>query len=589
MLVVMFHAFPAALPGGFIGVDVFFVISGYLITGIIISDLDNGAFTFRGFYARRIRRLFPALVVVLLATLGTGWILMLPADYEKLSWHAIAGAAFVPNFAFWKEVGYFDAAADTKPLLHLWSLGIEEQFYLLWPLLLMACRRTRFILPVLLSTAAFSFAFSVYVSWNDPAEAFYSPASRLWELAAGGILAIAKPRLHWSGMLAGLSLIIMSAFAISKADVFPGLLALLPVAGACLIIASAQSRVLSVGPLVSLGLISYPLYLWHWPMLTFARLEGYESAASMVSAVMASVLLASATYHLIEKPLRFGSRWPIPVAAIATPMVAVAVISVVIAATNGARFRFPSEILAVTDLNGYDATDQARVPECWLTASALFDAFDPACFEGSVLVWGDSHAARLYPGLAAKFGQVAQVTRDGCPPVIRSRDDNCSISNDAILTMIAARQPKVVVLFASWLSYAPPRQSWNDLDHLRQTVKAIRAVGVERVYVLGPAPSWDPALPIAVYRHWQENAELPTRIAPIALDYTEADRTIEGIALSEGASFRSVFNELCNPFGCVTHTPNSRSELLTWDYGHLTTEGAKFIVERLYRGGAFFR
>src|SRR5437870_5550894 len=187
--VVAFHAFPTSLPGGFLGVDVFFVISGYLISTIILENLDKGAFSLAEFYGRRVRRIFPALLVVLLASYVFGWLALLADEYAQLGKHIAAGAGFVSNLVLWNEVGYFDRSADTKPLLHLWSLGIEEQFYLAWPLLLWFSWKRRFVAPVVLALAALSFIATALWSNVDAVATFYSPLTRFWELLGGSMLA----------------------------------------------------------------------------------------------------------------------------------------------------------------------------------------------------------------------------------------------------------------------------------------------------------------------------------------------------------------------------------------------------------------
>jgi Predicted acyltransferases len=193
LAVLGFHTLPALLPGGFIGVDVFFVISGYLITRILLTSLEDGSFAFGNFYARRIRRIFPALCVVLAASFALGWVLLLPEEFRQLGKDILASAAFVPNLVFWNETGYFDASLVHRALLHLWSLGVEEQFYILWPLLLWLTRRRKLAAfwPILAITAL-SFAASVYLSRTDPIAAFYSPISRAWELGIGSLLACAS-------------------------------------------------------------------------------------------------------------------------------------------------------------------------------------------------------------------------------------------------------------------------------------------------------------------------------------------------------------------------------------------------------------
>ncbi|MGY3137904.1 peptidoglycan/LPS O-acetylase OafA/YrhL [Bradyrhizobium sp. USDA 4501] len=274
-LVVLGHAFPQYVPGGFVGVDIFFVISGYLITGIIYGDIQNGSFSLATFYARRIRRIFPALIVVLIAAFIAGWQLLMPSELVALGKEIAAGAGFSANLLFYSEGGYFDAAAQTKPLLHLWSLGIEEQFYLVWPLLLWALMRWRIAAaaPLALIFIA-SLVANILVVRTNPEAAFYQPFTRAWELAAGALVAVCLP----NGFSAARDLLGWFALAViasvtafySPSMTYPGIAAVAPVAAAAALIMSGRNRFLSTRTAVAIGLISYPLYLWHWPILVFA-------------------------------------------------------------------------------------------------------------------------------------------------------------------------------------------------------------------------------------------------------------------------------------------------------------------------------
>ncbi|HEX4330131.1 MAG TPA: acyltransferase family protein [Burkholderiales bacterium] len=320
LCVVGFHAVPEWLGGGFCGVDIFFVISGYLISGIIRRELAQGSFSFSRFYTRRVLRIFPALALVLFTCLVAGWLVLLPAENARLGWQAAAGAAFVSNLALWGEAGYFDVAAATKPLLHLWSLGIEEQFYIVWPLLLAFLWRRRWSFAAVAGAlAAASFLLNVATVASHPVAAFYSPLSRGWELMAGALLAHLQARgaPAWPGSaesrsVAGLLLMGLGVVLLNQQSQFPGWWALLPVVGAGLLISAPGAwinrKFLSQPVLVWVGLISYPLYLWHWPILSFARiLNGQTPSLELrLGAVLLAFVLAWITWRIIERPMRFG-------------------------------------------------------------------------------------------------------------------------------------------------------------------------------------------------------------------------------------------------------------------------------------------
>jgi len=345
LLVVAFHAFPAWMKSGFIGVDIFFVISGFLISTIIFENLDRGTFSFVEFYARRIKRIFPALIVVLTACLIFGWLSLLPEELNQLGKHVAASAGFASNLVLWGESGYFDNSAETKPLLHLWSLGVEEQFYIIWPFLIFAIWRQKFnILVVTFWILISSFALNIWLIHLNPVATFYSPLTRFWELLCGSLLAAysiiranservnsylssidnsysqLNSRLvnKWVSQSVvsclGLGLLIAAFYLINKNSDFPGYWAILPVLGSVMIIMAGPTawlnrRVFSNKILVWFGLISFPLYLWHWPLLSFGRILYFDTPPLTYQfiAVFLSVLLGWLTMRFVERPLRFSS------------------------------------------------------------------------------------------------------------------------------------------------------------------------------------------------------------------------------------------------------------------------------------------
>lgn len=343
--VVIFHAFPSWLTGGFIGVDVFFVISGFLITTHIFDHLDRGKFSFIDFFNRRIRRLFPALIIVVTCSLAFGWFALLADEFAQLGKHIASGAVFITNFVLVNESGYFDNAAETKPMLHLWSLAVEEQFYIVWPLVLwFAWTRRVNLLVITVFVAILSFCTNIYFVETHPTATFFWPFGRFWEILVGSILAwillykqeaFNQTRIRVDKFLCrflktgqseadgsiianilsvlGLALLFVGAIFVSEHLAFPSAWALIPVLGATFIIASGSSaylnRVLLMNPIaIWFGLISYPLYLWHWPILSYLQIidSDTQNWAAQVVAVLLSILLAWLTYKFIESPIRFG-------------------------------------------------------------------------------------------------------------------------------------------------------------------------------------------------------------------------------------------------------------------------------------------
>jgi peptidoglycan/LPS O-acetylase OafA/YrhL len=321
LAVVAYHAFPAAAPGGFVGVDVFFVISGFLITGVILEGVQTGSFSYVDFYARRIKRIFPALLLVLIACMAFGWLSLLPDEFRALGKYVFAGAGFWTNFTLWRESGYFDVSSLYKPLLHLWSLAIEEQFYLLWPFIAVwACMLGKRVLAAALLIIAISLTIDLVEIKTNPVATFYLPLSRAWELLAGACLARIPmlqlaPRSSAVREIAsavGLALIIIPIATFAPDAEFPGWRALLPVAGSLLVIAAGSAawtnRILLAHPApVAVGLISYPLYLWHWPALSFPEILGLASPFIKPAALASSFALAWLTYRFVELPVRRSS------------------------------------------------------------------------------------------------------------------------------------------------------------------------------------------------------------------------------------------------------------------------------------------
>ncbi|MGI3902457.1 MAG: acyltransferase family protein [Janthinobacterium lividum] len=436
-LVFAFHL--GLIGGGFIGVDVFFVISGCLITGIIHAELEGGRFTFKEFYERRARRILPALLTMIVATAAGGYILLYPGDYETFGRSSLYALAGLSNIFFMTHTGYFDLPSQNMPLLHTWSLGVEEQFYVLWPAVLMIGYRIfggsklawRSFLGAIVA-ASFVAAF-LEVS-RDPKAAFYLPFTRGWELALGGLL-VFLPRV--SGRIAvalpplGLTLIAATAIILKPSDPFPGLNALPPVIGALLILCSGQTIVGGLlGRLAPIGRISYSLYLWHWPIIVFWRvylngapLAGLDMLVIVGLATGVSVL----SYAFIEQPLRRIRLRPVLLLAL-TAEIAVAAIIVPIVRTTGFPGRIPASAQA---LGSSDLMWTWQCPESkdvGLLGWPSIVQTAPSCIAGSsweharhhALVWGDSNAEAIFPllGLAASRQDTSIILVNPCPAII---------------------------------------------------------------------------------------------------------------------------------------------------------------------------
>ncbi len=457
--VVVFHAFPSVLSGGFVGVDVFFVISGYLITRILAGEAaQTGRISLVDFYARRARRILPALLVVLACVLVFGWFALLASEYKILGRHSYATALFIYNFRLMSEVGYFDQAADLKPLLHLWSLAVEEQFYLIWPLLMMAAlrwrRRMAGIAPVFAGVfVALSFGYCVVATLLDWQGVYYNPLARAWQLGIGAWLALAElegnsfggrvlawlraPKIRWAGEAIGGAMVIGACVWLDRSTLYPGWAALLPSVGAVLLMACAGAgqggvgRVLAWRPFVALGLISYPLYLWHWPILSFMRVmengAGGVPEAWIIGGVAAAVVLATLTYWAVEHPVRRR-----PARSVAGCLVLGLVLVFAAGQVIKERDGFPErEALAASAAMMEQAQraperDEACVSRVATDSDQKRSVFDycleqlPENAKGRVILTGDSHAHALFAGLADSLGEagygVTLYANSSCPP-----------------------------------------------------------------------------------------------------------------------------------------------------------------------------
>lgn len=589
MLVVTFHAFPEALPGGFIGVDIFFVISGFLITGIIARELDQRSFSLSGFYVRRIRRIFPALIVVLCATLVLGWLWLLPKAYAQLSADVFASAAFFSNIALLLQSGYFDVESGKKPLLHLWSLGIEEQFYLVWPLILMlAARLRRGILVTASVIGIASFVLNVALIGSNPVATFYLPFTRAWELLVGAALACSWSWISQTGAAshlrasAGLLLIAAAAGILDPHRAFPGWWAMLPVAGAALLLSApaswASRGLLATGPMVWVGLISYPLYLWHWPLLVFFGIIKFAPLTPLERGLIVglSFVLAWLTYRFVESPFRFGRPSPVKILSLSSGMVLIAAAGIVVLEGRGFDFRLPPEIRTMADVP--EQVSQWRVHECLLDLSHE-TSFADSCIDRDrrplILVWGDSTAGALLPGLreAQKthaFG-IAQFTSSSCVPALNvdvAGVPNCRAINNKVLSLARKIRPDIVLLHGTWDRH---------VDGVAATVVALKQQTNARIVVLGAAPWWKRGLPNEVLRYFM----LHRRLIPERSNRAEADAS--GAILREklvplGAEFISVWDALCNADGCLTRMGDTAADISASDQVHLTEKGSAFLI-----------
>ena len=471
--VVLSHAFPRLLPGGFVGVDIFFVISGYLISSILIKELERNSFSVVRFYNRRIRRIFPALLGVMAAVMLLGWTFLFKSEFATLGRHVVASSLYSENFLLWSESSYFDVSSELKPLLHLWSLAIEEQFYIFWPVLMFCAHRWRVNFALMFAVlAGASFALNLHDVFNFPTAAYYSPLGRAWELMVGSCLAyveVHRPQLlaRHRGVqsLVGLLLLSLAMVLVGPTRGFPGFWALLPTLGAALLIAGGPDswinrRVLSVAPMVWCGLISYPLYLWHWPLLSFGHFlyGGQLSTGQAMTCVLSAVILAALTFRFIEHPFRHRGPDSRPTWPLLASMVCITAIGALIMLREiPARLQYFNE----PTLTEWDFLKD-RTPHFNSNATGVFRlAADRA---NDVLFIGDSHiaqyASRIDRVIAADPRNPGAVLAigGGCIPIegVDNNDPNrrgCWKLRDEAYAMTKQGNFHTIVIGGAWNWY----------------------------------------------------------------------------------------------------------------------------------------
>jgi peptidoglycan/LPS O-acetylase OafA/YrhL len=631
--VLCFHAFSKSLPGGFVGVDIFFVISGFLISSIIFRNMERRSFSFIDFYVRRIKRILPVLIVVLAACGTYGWLEMFPDEFLALGKHVAAGATFSSNFVLWNEAGYFDDASSTKPLLHLWSLAIEEQFYLLWPILALISFRLRMsFLRVNVVIVLASFVTGIYLMHADRTAAFYSPASRFWEIGVGSALAwfvfrhpaayekiVDKRRLADAISLLGALALAFSILYFSERLAFPGYWAALPVLGAAAVIfagpqALVNKWILSSRMAVWVGLISYPIYLWHWPLLTAAHLSTspfiVENIAAVKLVIMAaSVLLGWLSYKLVETPIK-RVRADKPLAAgIFAALLLLGGAGFYTMRALGFPNRVPENLRAlgaITNTYAYFHFGEAiRLDTCHINAKMPAGFQRPAqCFSSKhplVMLWGDSYAAALYPGLdtlshSAGFG-VTQVTGGNAPPFFdetKLAADNASLYDDNMAALDIATRSRPSVIVMSWmvtgsnavLAANGTADQKGSVVAFADTVRRIHeATPASRIILIGPVPQWDGTLAKVTVNYLKNQplgSQMPTyTTVGLRPEMKDWDDYLSVAIPKLGVTYVSAYKALCNASGCLTHVGPLPTDLTAVDWGHLTKAGAVYLFTQI--------
>ncbi len=626
--VVLYHAFPTTMRGGFIGVDIFFVISGYLISSIIFKGLRAGDFSFTDFYQRRVNRIFPALMLVLVTCYVVGWFTLISTEFKMLGKHLAGSVGFVQNLVLCEEDGYFDTASDLKPLLHLWSLGVEEQFYILFPLAAWALWRWRIAaLPIIVGTVLVSFCAGVHILTVSRSAAFYMPQYRFWEILVGSIAAyhgifhgISSSRIHNSAAarnvlsLSGGVLLIASVVVIDKDSVFPGFLALLPVSGSVLMIVAGpqawlNKHVMANRMLVSIGLISYPLYLWHWVVITYMRIVGANELdfIGAMLAIFISLILAVLTYKFVELPFR-KARIRVPKAALLLAFgVTVGAAGVWTFVQNGLPFRPGTDVDERTEYAQYFenslpdwayATKQGLL-EAYRIECDFFDvesyragkitmeprkAINTDCYIPKtgikVMIWGDSHAQQYNFGLRKVLPtsiSILQVASSGCvanfPSSTPGSRKYCNRSNAFAFQVMEKEKPTVLVIGQS--------EGHDTANNLTALTARAKLLGVKAVIVVGPVPHYAPFLyQVVVRKYWNHTPKRTKENLMVAASRSDTALQHKYVRGAGGFDYLSAMDAFCNKEGCMIYVGDDRKAgLVTYDYGHLTPPASLYFAQ----------
>jgi peptidoglycan/LPS O-acetylase OafA/YrhL len=598
--VLLYHLGVSGFAGGFVGVDIFFVISGYLICGMIDADIRSGSFSLGNFYKRRILRILPALFVMLVVTSILACVYCLPVELEDYSRSLASTVGSVSNVYFAVTAGYFDAPAETKPLLHTWSLGVEEQFYLVAPLLMLlayrlAPKRVRLLFAIV---AGLSFAAAFAISYRNATFVFYLTPFRAWELALGALLSIGfipVPKTEFGKNSCGaIGMLLLLGVILFGSETVPLLwMTSLASIGATLVIASNErsisiaGRLLSLRPVVFVGLISYSLYLWHWPLIVFQRTDALFfaelSGVARLALIVVLTGIAWLSWKFVETPFRSGASATSKVVvfgAASTAMASALALCGLALIFGGAPFRFPDRVVAIGAYLAYDPSAAFRSGQCYLSTNRQrIDVqtclkLDPT--RPNYLLVGDSHAAHLWFGLSSAMPEenIMQATASMCRP---------SISPVSLLDTRAC--PKLmqfvfddflvknkvdkVLLAASWKD--------EDLPDLLTTLRMLKQRAVD-VIVLGPIVQYDSALPRLL-----ADEILRSRPAIAAAMRTpgirERDRMMRRMVRAEGASYVSIYDSVCRNGPCDEFATSDVP--LQFDAAHLTAAGSLEVARRL--------
>ena len=608
LAIVLFHFKSDWLPGGFAGVDVFFVISGFLMTAIILRRLENGSFSLIDFYVSRAKRIIPPLLVLCLVLLIFGWFYLFPHEYKRLGKGIASSIGFFSNIIFWIEGSdYFHPSSKTNWLLHTWALSVEWQFYLIYPIVLLAFTKfikLKYIRWFFLIITFSCLLFSIFTTYRWPNSSYYLLPSRVWEMMAGGTVFLFPITLSQKTRkiieLLGLSLIIVSYIIFSESTIFwPGYLASVPVLGTLMIITANKQESFLTNNKISnfIGKASYSIYLWHWPIVVF---YSYQEISGWLAiwGLAISLVLGSISYIKVER---------LNIKSITRPGLKLALCSLFIFTLGGAVFlkngvksfyrplSISENAFFLEKYANYRDKNKAKIVyrnDCDFYSSEKnnLNSIDRSCVPRSaskgVFLWGDSHASALSYGLTKTLPDgipLYQVFSSSCKPAIidesigppKARNQftiPCYKANKYALQAIKEVKPSIVIMAQIW------KHEWTDFSNIANILKRN---GVDHVVLIGPVPQWEPSLPDKIVRGGSILNGKYIAKSSIAKEILYTNKNLRRIYSNNNqVHYISIMDELCKDDECLFKV-NNQGELLVYDYGHLTIEGSLYVVKNI--------
>ena len=595
------------LPGGYLGVDVFYVISGYLISFLILEKINSNKFNFFDFYERRARRLLPTLFLVIFLSIVAGYLLMMPNQLKDLSGSALSSLFFLSNFWFFLTDNYFADSSSLKPLLHTWSLSIEEQFYILFPPILYFLYRKRFkgLKYIFLLLFFGSLLFSSLGSFYFKNLNFYMLPSRIWELLIGALIAyehlnkkFSEKRVTSNNSISflGIVFIILPFFLFNNSTPHPSIFTSFTILGTAIIIYNYNYngyifKILSSKFFVGTGLISYSLYLWHYPIFAFKQVKSENlSEFDKVELIILTIILSILSYFFVEKPFRnreLISRKFFTI-FISTFLIFLTLICFYIFKYNGLPQRYSKEIMNLINFN-YNYKEIYQSGTCHIeNKKVLKDIYFKNCKinlntnKNNIFLWGDSLAAHLYPGINHKYGNkynIWQRTTDACKPLTnnsteKNSDPNCKKINEFILNEIKELKPKKVFIAGFW--------SYKDLNDIEETIKKLKKNDIKSIYLVGPSIRWQDPLPKILLKKYRISKKIPNYLSDKNHQNNfDLDNEFQNFANKNSIRYVSLIKILCkDDLTCLAKVGDGPDGITNWDENHFTKKASIYIFSK---------